>query len=80
MPLIVVNKPKSDEVIDTKDAVVAPRYYDPTSNGVLQSDGQTAQLLNSLITEVQAMRASTERTASAIEGNQSVPLLVEIAQ
>lgn len=68
LPLLVV-----------QPATVAPKFYDPTANGVLQSDGQTAQLLTTLITEVQAMRESTERTASAIEGNQSIPLLVEVS-
>lgn len=61
------------------EEAVIPRAYNPAANGVLQSDGQTARLLTSLIEEVRAMRASTERTASAVEGNQSVPLLVEIA-
>lgn len=65
------------KVIDA-GATVEPRYYEPVSSSA--SSGQNEALLTKLITEVQAMRQSTERTASAIEGNQSAPLLVEIAQ
>lgn len=71
--------PRDGYIYAHQGEAIVPKAYNPAANGVLQSDGQTARLLASLIEEVRAMRASTERTASAVEGNQSVPLLVEIA-
>jgi len=71
--------PRDGYIYAHQGEAIVPRAYNPAANGVLQADGQTARLLTSLIEEVRAMRASTERTASAVEGNQSVPLLVEIA-
>ncbi|MDD0814289.1 tape measure protein [Curvibacter sp. HBC28] len=57
---------------------IVPKAYNPAANGVLQSDGQVAQLLTALIAEVQELRASSSRTANAVEGNQSTPLIVEV--
>ena len=82
IPLMAVGTnylPRDGYIYAHQGQAVVPRAYNPAANGVLQSDGQTAKLLTQLIQEVQAMRQSTERTASAVEGNQSVPLLVEIA-
>lgn len=57
---------------------IVPKAYNPAAGGVLQSDGQVARLLTALITEVQALRSSGDRTANALEGNQSSPLIVEV--
>ncbi len=58
---------------------IVPAAYNPANGGAVVNTARLEALIEALTAKVAALEAPANRTANAIEGNQSRPILVEVA-